>query len=171
MMKVLGLDPGLRITGYACIETSSRPHDVRNWSIDEAGCFRFVQGRSIAQRLVELEADLEDLLNRHRPEAVGVEALFAHYRHPRTAITMAHARGVILLAASRRGLPILEMPPAEIKRSLTGNGRATKSQMQQAVQAQLGLSAPPEPADVADAIAIALCALTRSLSALPTQPA
>ena len=90
-----------------------------------------------------------------------VEKLFAHYRHPTTAIVMGHARGVILLAAAQAGIPVDELAATEIKKSLTGFGHATKRQMQLSVQAQCRLAEPPSPVDVSDAIAIALCASRR----------
>lgn len=116
---------------------------------------------SVSQRLAELDADLRDTIERLRPGAVAVEKLYAHYKHPTTAIVMGHARGVVLLAIQRAGVPVIELGATEVKKSLTGNGHAGKEQMQRGVQAQLGLDAPPRPADVADAIAIALCALRR----------
>lgn len=160
-MRLLGIDPGLRVTGYGCVDVSrSEPQLV------EAGVIRLAKsgGRStasIADRLAELDADLRELLERLRPDAVAVEALFAHYKHPATAITMGHARGVILLNISRTGLRLVELRPNEIKKFLTGHGHAGKHQMQAAVQSRLRLAKRPDPPDVADAIAIALCAAWR----------
>lgn len=163
-MRVLGLDPGLRLTGYACIAW----HHGRE-TLEEAGVLRLKRGDGtpdgLACRLVELEADLCALLDRLRPQAVCVEAVFAHKAYPATAISMGHARGVILLSAKRAGLPIYELSPAVVKRSMTGFGRATKAQMRQAVQARYALPAPPTPADVADAIAIASGGLLRAIRA------
>ncbi|HEX7008987.1 MAG TPA: crossover junction endodeoxyribonuclease RuvC, partial [Phycisphaeraceae bacterium] len=85
----------------------------------------------------------------------------AHYRHPRTAILMAHARGVILLAAQQQGLTVYDLPSTEVKKSITGYGHASKEQVQRAIQAQCGLAQMPSPPDVADAIAIALCCARR----------
>ncbi len=159
-MKVLGIDPGLRVTGYGCVSGS-----LPGGTLVEAGVIRLARSSAgappIPDRLAELDTDLRALLERLRPDAVGVESLFAHYKHPATAIGMAHARGVILLAARRAGLRLVEIRPNEIKKFLTGHGHAGKRQMQEAVQAQLRLKAPPEPPDVADAIAIALCAAWR----------
>ncbi len=159
-MRVLGIDPGLRLTGYACLEVN--PDDpTRLPGIIEAGVFRFGRGRSISDRLTELADDLDGLLARTSPELATVEALFAHYAHPKTAITMAHARGVILLALHRAGIEMIEVAPKEAKKSLTGSGRASKEQVQSAVQIVLDLPEPPEPPDVADAIAIALSGVRR----------
>ena len=164
-MRIIGIDPGLQVTGFACVE---RPGGARADALPalvEAGVIRLARASGgappIPDRLVELDTDLAALLERLRPDAVGVESLFAHYKHPATAIGMAHARGVILLAARRAGVRLVEIRPNEIKKFLTGHGHAGKRQMQEAVQSQLRLKAPPEPPDVADAIAIALCAAWR----------
>lgn len=117
---------------------------------------------SISDRLLELERDLGAIIDRLRPDLVVVEAVFAHSKHPATAIVMAHARGVVLLTIRRAGVGLAELKPAEVKKSLTGSGRATKDQMQRAVQTLFNLATLPEPPDVADAIAIALGACRRS---------
>jgi crossover junction endodeoxyribonuclease RuvC len=86
-----------------------------------------------------------------------VEQLYAHYAHPRTAILMAHARGAFFLAGGQRGIPVLSYPATRVKKTVTGSGRADKAQMQNAVARELGLAKLPEPHDVADALAVALC--------------
>jgi crossover junction endodeoxyribonuclease RuvC len=98
-----------------------------------------------------------ELVDQYRPAAMAVEQLFAHYDHPRTAILMAHARGVILLAAAQRELSLVSYAATRIKKTITGSGRASKEQVQYAIQRELGLAQVPEPADVADALAAALC--------------
>lgn len=163
-MRVLGIDPGLRVTGYGCIDPGPR--------LVEAGLVRLVPARSaplpsVADRLVELDADLAQLLRRLQPDAVAVESLFAHWRHPATAAALGHARGVILLRARHASLTLLELPPKEVKRAVCGYGQAPKEQIQRAVQTHLGLDQPPRPADVADALAIALCAAARLNAANP----
>jgi crossover junction endodeoxyribonuclease RuvC len=173
----MGIDPGLRLTGYACIEIHD-PSAARDASytsaaspgegiqIIEAGIFRLSSTRSISERLLELDTDLCEVIQRLRPALVAVEKLYSHYKHPTTAAIMGHARGVVLLGIKRAGIQLVELGATEVKKSLTGHGHASKSQMQHAVAAQLGLVAMPEPPDVADAIAIALCAgrrRTRSL--------
>lgn len=117
--------------------------------------------RSVSARLAELSEDLGALLDRLEPEAVAVEGLFSNYKHPSTAIVMAHARGVVLLAVETRGLRLIELKPAAVKKSMTGSGRAGKPQMQRAVQHLFSLPAVPEPPDVADALAIAVCGAER----------
>lgn len=149
---VCGIDPGLGVTGYAVLRAAGDRTEVL-----DAGACRFDPDRSLAERLVDVERDLTSILSEHQPDFVAVEELYAHYKHPRTAILMGHARGVILLCAGKLGIEVRSYAATKIKRFLTGNGRATKEQMQRVVQTTLGLSALPEPPDVADALAIALC--------------
>jgi crossover junction endodeoxyribonuclease RuvC len=159
-VRVLGIDPGTRLTGFGCVEGDpARP------TIVEAGVIRLAPtsgaAPSIPTRLIELERDLRELLERVRPEAAAVEAVFTHSKHPSTAVVMAHARGVILLTLKRAGIEALELPPASVKRAMTGSGAAGKAQMQAAVASVFGLAAAPEPSDVADALAIAFAAKIR----------
>jgi crossover junction endodeoxyribonuclease RuvC len=168
-MRVLGIDPGLRFTGYACLDDQGVTSTGERARILEAGVFRLGRGvpasgacaRSVSDRLEELDRDFRELLARQRPEAVAVESIFAHSKHPATAIVMGHARGVLLLAVRQAGVRLLEFKPAVVKKGMTGHGAADKARMQRAVQACFGLAEPPSPPDVADAIAIAWCALRR----------
>ncbi len=105
----------------------------------------------------QLHDDLSSLIAELKPDQLAVEKLYAHYKHPRTAILMAHARGVILLAAAQAQLPVENLPSTAVKKSITGHGHASKQQIQLAVAALYGLDEPPSPPDVADAIAIATC--------------
>ncbi len=154
-MRICGIDPSLRQTGYGVIVTGSNIRDVK---LIEAGIIRTSANVTLQKRLAELAEAMEQVLAEHRPELVGLEQLYSHYRHPRTAILMGHARGVLMLAAERIGVPVISLPPAKVKQALTGNGQASKRQMQQAIMNTLKLPRPPEPPDVADALAIALCA-------------
>lgn len=154
MTRVLGLDPGLLITGYGCVALADGEVEPR---LVEAGVLRFSGKLSMIRRLKQLHDDVARLIGELKPDEVAVEKLYAHYKHPRTAILMAHARGVMLLAAEQADLPVADLPATEVKKSITGNGHASKRQMQLAVQAQCLLDEPPHPPDVADAIAIALC--------------
>ncbi|MGP1272761.1 MAG: crossover junction endodeoxyribonuclease RuvC [Phycisphaerales bacterium] len=162
-MRVLGIDPGTRVTGYGAVEGVPSPR--RRPALLEAGVIRLVRGRDgtppLSARLSELEHDVSALLDRVRPELVCLESLFSNPKHPGTVITMAHARGVILLAVHRAGCELREVPPAEVKRAVAGSGRAGKPQMQASVQRLLGLPEPPSPADVADALALAIGGLWR----------
>lgn len=153
-MRVLGIDPGLRLTGFGLVEV--RPGAIEPTLI-EAGVFRLDPKATVADRLTQLAEDLAGVIATTRPDQLAVEKIYAHYAHPRTAIIMAHARGVILLCARQGGLETQELAATEVKKALTGNGHASKEQMQLAVQAQFRLPEPPSPPDVADAIAIATC--------------
>ncbi len=151
--RVLGIDPGTRIAGYAVVDFDRRAES----RIVDAGVFRMHESADLPVRLRQLFDDVTALIAEHSPSHLVLEAVFSHADYVRSAIQLAHARGVVLLAAEIRGIPIAELPPAEIKKAVSGNGRATKEQMQRAVMSQCGLAAMPEPPDVADAIAIALC--------------
>lgn len=151
-MRILGIDPGLQLTGYGVIES----HPFRPKLID-GGVIRLAAKTPVASRLVELDRELESIIKEHRPEVMAVEMIYAHYNHPRTAILMAHARGVILLAAARHGLAIEQISANRVKQAVSGHGHASKHQMQRAVQAIFNLKDPPEPPDVADALAVAIC--------------
>ncbi len=151
-MRILGIDPGLQLTGYGVIEIdSARPRLI------DGGVIRLKPRDTIADRLVELEIELEKLFDEFDPDICAVEQLYAHYKHPRTAILMGHARGVIMLVAQRRGARVEEFAANRIKQSLTGHGHASKHQMQRAIQSLWNLKRIPEPADVADALAVAVC--------------
>ena len=152
--RVLGIDPGLNVTGYAVVEPGADRRPV----VLEAGVIRSGgHGLPMEARLDTLFRGIEEILEAYSPEAIALEQVHSHWKHPRTAILMAHARGVIVLAAGRRGLPVAGYAAARVKKTLTGSGRAPKDQMQRAIRTELGLENLPEPHDVADACAIALC--------------
>jgi crossover junction endodeoxyribonuclease RuvC len=151
-MRILGIDPGLKLTGYGVVDYKPfRP------ALVDGGVIRLTPKSSMADRLVELDAELGALLDEQKPEVVAVEQLYAHYAHPRTAILMGHARGVIILAARKRGMQVEQYPANRIKQAVSGHGHASKHQMQKAIQMTWNLPEPPEPPDVADALAVALC--------------
>ena len=152
---MLGIDPGLQITGYGLVDLARSAFEP---SLVEGGVIRLDRRLSLERRLVLLHEDLTSLVTEHRPDVAVVEKLYAHYRHPRTAILMAHARGVILLCLEQCGVAVEHLPSTEVKKAITGYGHAPKQQVQNAVQSQCGLAEPPSPPDVADAIAIALVA-------------
>ncbi len=153
--RILGIDPGLHITGYGVVEISpQRPR------LCEAGVIRTCPGRKTADmalRLRELYQSLDEVIRQFRPAVMVVEQLYAHYQHPRTAILMGHARGVLLLAAGQNDVPVISYNATRIKKTITGSGRAAKDQVQRTIQRELGLPNLPEPPDVADALAAALC--------------
>ena len=151
-MRILGIDPGLQVCGYACIEADSGQENLI-----EAGVIRTVRGEALEEKLNRIAEDIATLLNRFDPDVVAVEELYSHYAHPRTAILMGHARGVILQKCGEAGVAIQSFSATRIKKSLTGNGRASKEQVQRTIQTVLALAELPEPNDVADAIAAAMC--------------
>lgn len=159
-MRVVGIDPGLRVTGYACVDLRTGAQPL---ALVEAGVIRLKATEPVAARLCALHRELGEILDELRPERVAVEQVFAHSKHVRTAIVMGHGRGVVLLAVAQRGLGLDELAPAEVKKALTGRGQASKPQMQRAAMHQFGLRSLPEPPDVADAIAIAACAARRQI--------
>lgn len=149
---VMGVDPGLERTGYAVVE-------VPSGRLVDAGVIRTSPRSSLPRRLGEIDEGIEEVLTEHPVDHLIVEDLFAHYKHPRTAILMGHARGVILCAAERHHLDVLSISATKIKKALTGNGHAGKGQMQRAIMACYGLPRLPEPPDVADALAAAFYAV------------
>jgi crossover junction endodeoxyribonuclease RuvC len=151
-MRILGIDPGLNITGYGVLE-----NDAGRLRLCEAGVIRGKSRGSLTGRLLEIHEGVADVIASLRPEVMAIEELYSHYERPRTAILMGHARGVICLAAAQAGIPVKHYAATQIKRILTGNGRAPKSQVQRAIQHELALAVAPEPPDVADALAVALC--------------
>ena len=149
---ILGVDPGLGFTGYAVIDVQTPLPRVR-----EAGVIRCPRSKSLEDRLLELHEGLSELWTSHPIQAVAIEQIYSHYERPTTAILMGHARGVLCLAAAQHRSPVHAYLPTHVKKMLTGSGRAPKAQMQHSVQVQLNLPKVPEPPDVADALAIALC--------------
>jgi crossover junction endodeoxyribonuclease RuvC len=150
--RVVGIDPGLHVTGYAIVDPSPRGPFVI-----EAGVLRTRGSKTLGQRLALLHQGVCEVLDAFPPSAMALEQVHSHVRHPRTAILMAHARGVIVLSAAERGVAVVGYAAARIKKTLTGSGKAPKEQIQHAIQHELGLEALPEPNDVADACAVALC--------------
>lgn len=149
--RILGVDPGLNVTGYGVLEVASG-----KLRLCEAGVVRGRNKDSLTARIAEIHAGLAEVIAALHPAEMALEQLYSHYQRPRTAILMAHARGVICLAAVQAGMTIRHYSATQIKKTLTGSGRANKDQMQRAIARELGLAAPPEPHDVADALAVAL---------------
>jgi crossover junction endodeoxyribonuclease RuvC len=150
-MKVLGVDPGVRATGYGVVE--GQGGELR---LVECGIVRPSARSSLAERLAEIHQGLLEVLERHPPACVAVEDVF-YGRNARTAAVLGHARGVILMTAASRSVQVAEYPAAEIKKAVTGHGSATKTQVAYMVQKLLSLAEPPTPADAADGCAAAIC--------------
>jgi crossover junction endodeoxyribonuclease RuvC len=151
-LRILGIDPGLNTTGYAVVEAAGG-----KLKVCEAGVVRGRSRESLTERLVEIHDGVAEVIAALKPQVLALEQLYSHYKQPRTSILMGHARGVICLAAAKGGLSVVSYAATQIKKVLTGNGRAPKLQMQRAIQFELALDKLPEPPDVADALAVALC--------------
>ncbi len=160
---ILGIDPGTAVTGYGVVHRNARGEAA----LIECGVIRTKPATPLAERLQEIHDGVAELIVRHKPSAMAVEAIF-YARNVRTTVVLGHTRGVILLAGAQAGLPIHEYPPAEIKKAIVGRGAATKEQVQFMVARLLRLKRAPESADAADGVAAALCALLAP--ALPTFP-
>lgn len=154
--RILGIDPGLITTGYGLIEVvGGEPRLV------EGGVIRVPTKLSVEQRLLEVFHGVEDLIKEFEPSAMALEEVYTHYERPRVAVMMGHARGVICLAAALNQIPLFSYASTHVKGALTGNGRASKEQVQRMVEIRLDLKKTPEPLDVTDALAVALCHLVR----------
>ncbi len=149
---MLGLDPALAgATGYGVIELDGQAARMLRF-----GALRFPSRADFSARLREIHKMVAGLVEEFAPDAVAVESVFTAL-NMRTALRLAEVRGVILLAAAQAEIPSHSYSPREVKASITGRGSASKEQMQQMIKAQLGLCEKPEPADAADALAVALC--------------
>lgn len=152
-MKILGVDPGSWVTGYGVVEGS-----VAHPRLLECGVIRPGRRTELPERLLNIYRGLLEVLDRLQPECMAVEGVF-HGMNPRTAVTLAHARGAILLAGAAHGIQVAEYAPAAIKKAIVGTGAATKAQVEFMVQRHLRLREPPAPSDAADGCATALCHL------------
>ncbi|HVB36738.1 MAG TPA: crossover junction endodeoxyribonuclease RuvC [Candidatus Acidoferrales bacterium] len=151
-LRVLGLDPALAgATGYGVVELDGQAARMLRF-----GALRFPARANFPERLREIHQMVAQLVEEFAPDAIAVESVFAAL-NMRTALRLAEVRGVILLAAAQADIPAHSYSPREVKASVTGFGGASKLQMQQMIKAQLGLCEQPEPADAADALAVALC--------------
>ena len=156
--RVLGVDPGTSITGYGVIEGPRR----QVGHLIECGVIRTNPREKLWHRLNALYEGLTTVIEQHRPDVLAVESVY-YGKNVRTTVALGHARGAVLLAASRAGLAVAEFPPATVKKTIVGAGGAGKTQVGYMVQQLLRLQAPPRPSDAADGVAIALTyLLTRS---------
>ncbi len=153
-MRVLGIDCGTERTGYGVIDSDGRSH-----RLVAAGVVRTQASQPLEQRLLEISRGLRDIIREHTPEAAAVEQVF-HAVNPKTALKLAHVRGVALLAVAEAGLELGEYSPLEIKTSVVGYGRAEKEQVQMMVASLLGLAEPLASEDASDAVAVAICHAT-----------
>lgn len=156
-MRILGIDPGLGTTGYGLIED-------KNFKLIEAGTIKTKANTPIQERLKKIFDSLTDIVNEHSPGVLVLEKIYSHYKHPATAILMGHARSVVCLACGVHGIKLINYPSTKIKKTITGNGHASKQQVQRMVQDILRLKTAPQPVDVSDALAMAIayCYLNRA---------
>ncbi|GAA2822754.1 crossover junction endodeoxyribonuclease RuvC [Kribbella solani] len=155
-MRVLGVDPGLTRCGLGVVEgTPGKPP-----ALVAVGVIRTPADLDVSKRLVRIEAELDEWIARHQPDAVAVERVFAQH-NVRTVMGTAQASGVAMVVAARRGLPVALHTPSEVKAAVTGSGRADKEQVTTMVTRILRLSERPTPADAADALALAICHVWR----------
>ena len=157
-MRILGLDPGIAIVGFGVIETSQG-----DFTYIAHGAIRTEAGLPLSRRLEIIYDDMNSLLDSIEPDAVAVEELFFN-TNITTGISVAHGRGILLLACRQRGIPIYEYTPLQVKQAVVGYGRAEKRQVMDMVKRILNLPAVPRPDDAADAVAIALCHARSSTS-------
>jgi crossover junction endodeoxyribonuclease RuvC len=149
---VLGLDPGIAITGYGLVEESPSG----DLACIGYGTVTTLAGQPTPSRLLSIDQDLGALIERYKPDVVAVEELF-FARNVTTALIVGQARGVAILSAARAGVPVREYKPMEVKLAVTGYGRAPKAQVQEMVRLLLNLDHVPKPDDAADAVAVAVC--------------
>jgi crossover junction endodeoxyribonuclease RuvC len=152
-VRVFGIDPGSDRTGYGCIDSDGRRHQLVGCGAVRAGV-----GATFPDQLSIIYRELRALLAEHQPECVAIENIF-YAMNARSALKLGHARGVAMLAAIESGVTVFEYTPAEIKRAVVGYGRAEKPQVGQMVKLLLGLDVIPRPHDAADALAVAICHL------------
>jgi crossover junction endodeoxyribonuclease RuvC len=158
-VKVFGIDPGSERTGYGCVESDGTRHRVV-----ACGAIATAAGASFPDKLLIIHRSLTALLAECDPAVVAIENIF-YATNVRSALKLGHARGVAVLAAVERQVPVFEYTPAEIKRAVVGYGRAEKHQVQEMVRVLLGLRDVPTPHDAADALAVAICHLHHQGSA------
>jgi crossover junction endodeoxyribonuclease RuvC len=154
---VLGIDPGTAVTGFGVV-VSGADHRA---TLRQCGVIRTRATVPLPERLLHIATAIGALMEQHHPDVLALEDVF-HGRNARTALVLGHARGVVMVAAARAGVPVAEITPREVKRAVTGTGAATKPQVAAMVARLLHLATPPSPADAADGVAIALTHLMRA---------
>lgn len=150
-LRILGLDPALRVTGYGVVECRAR-----GITLIEAGVVSPRIDRPLEERLAELYSGITEVVMETRPDVVVIEELYTSYKNPSTAVLMGHARGVMCLASAQARIPVRTLAHAHVKRALVGSGAASKDQVNAMVVHLLRLRSAPKPNDVSDALAIAL---------------
>jgi len=155
-MKILGIDPGTAVTGYACVEYTQGV-----FKLHRHGCIKTVAGEDLAERLHRIYSHISRLMDDYKPDHVALERQFFN-RNVTSALFVGHASGVILLAAAERKIPVSMYTPLQVKMAVAGYGKAGKKQVQYMVKNLVGLKKIPRPDDMADAIAVAICHVNRN---------
>lgn len=150
-MKILGVDPGLGVTGYGLVENAGA-----SIKLIEAGVIRTSSEKGIMARLLKIYDGLSEIIEEYRPDALVLEKIYSHYKHPTTAILMSHARGVVCLLCGKYNLELINYASTHVKKSITGKGRAGKGQVAGMMKTLLSLKNVPKPEDVTDALALAI---------------
>lgn len=158
-MKILGIDPGMAIVGYSLVD-----YDRQNVSLMASGSIRTEKGNTESARLLEIFNDIQIIVEKYKPDICAIEKLFFVHNQT-TVMPVAHARGVILTVLEQHKIPIYEYTPMEVKKVLTGYGRADKKEVEQMVKIALGTDKLPKLDDTIDSIAIAI-SYTRSPDAI-----
>ena len=151
-MRVLGVDPGLNVTGYGLISAENSSC----CALEEAGIIRTSSRNDISLRLKKIYDGIKEIFLEGKPEVLVLEELYSHYQHPRTSILMGHVRGIICLAAAEGNVPFFSYSATQVKKAISGSGHASKKQIMRTVQSLLRLKKMPEISDVADALALAI---------------
>lgn len=150
-MRIIGIDPGYAIVGVGCVD-----YEGNRFKVVEYGAITTEAGEDMTDRLKRIYDEAVDIITRTKPDALAIEELFFQ-NNQKTAINVAQARGVLILAAKNHGVPVFEYTPLQVKQAVVGYGRADKKQVQQMTKAILNLSEVPKPDDTADALALAVC--------------
>ena len=148
-MRILGIDPGLQATGYGIIED-------KGFKLVEAGIIRTETNTPVQSRITKIFDEISKIVEEYKPGVLVLEKIYSHYKHPTTAILMGHARAMACLVCGKFDVKLINYPSTRIKKAVTGNGHASKYQVQRMVQSLLKLKTPPEPVDVSDALAMAI---------------
>ncbi len=171
-MRILGIDPGLRVTGYGIIEDSSASLGTgKNFKLIEAGFIRTEPKTPVQDRITRIFDEISKIVVEHRPDVLVLEKIYSHCKHPTTAILMGHARAMACLVCGKFDVELINYPSTRIKKAVTGNGHASKYQVQRMVQSLLKLKSPPEPVDVSDALAMAIsyCYIEKGINSPPSE--
>jgi len=157
LVRAIGIDPGLAMTGFGVVETLSRGGKACDW-----GAIRTEPHSPIPFRLKTIYDDIKGLLEKWKPNLLVLEEVFVLKQFPKAAIQLGEVRGVIYLAAQEGGIPVVEVKPTEVKSALTGSGRADKEQIKKAIRQILRIEGPLSSSHAGDALALALTGLSRN---------